>query len=199
MLTRLGLKILSVGKVTELERTVMSITDLTDWQLHQLWQFLVLQTIHRVSVQISAIIVWTRTNFKQDIWSSFKNCRSFDIVRNEELLYFQAPCRQFTLAQDKFKTVYILWELTSLRLFCVCWRLSGHGLWLWMSWPAASSNPIATVSLPPRPPSSPQALTGACKIISVFNSLPFKIPFYSKSSTCSLTDDSNFWFIYLFT
>lgn len=30
MLTRLGLKILSAGKVTELERTVMSITGLTD-------------------------------------------------------------------------------------------------------------------------------------------------------------------------
>lgn len=84
MLTRLGLKILSAGKVTELERTVMSITGLTDWQLYQLWQFLVLQTIHRVSVQISAIIVWTRTNFKQDIWSSFKNCRSFDIVTMEQ-------------------------------------------------------------------------------------------------------------------
>lgn len=30
MLTRLGLKIPSAGKINELERTVMSITDLTD-------------------------------------------------------------------------------------------------------------------------------------------------------------------------
>lgn len=67
MLTRLGLKILFAGKVTELERTVMSITDLTDWQLHQLWQFLVLQTIRRVSVQITAIIVWTRIKLQSKI------------------------------------------------------------------------------------------------------------------------------------
>jgi len=38
----------------------MSIIDLTDWQLCQLWQFVVLPTIHRISVQISAIIFWTR-------------------------------------------------------------------------------------------------------------------------------------------